>query len=143
MYKIQILFLFCLMLTFFSCQNKPKGEIHFFHGNWEEAKKEAIAQHKILFVDAYASWCGPCKSMDSKTFKDKEVADFFNKNFLNCHFDVEKKDGIEFAKEYAVNAYPTMFFIDAEKNKAYKILGFKKPEKLLMEARKAMDSELK
>jgi thioredoxin-related protein len=56
---------------------------------------------------------------------------------------MDKEDGIEFAKEYPVAAYPTMFFIDVVGNKAYKIVGFKQPEKLLAEAKKAIDSELK
>jgi thioredoxin 1 len=86
MYKIQIILLFAFLFTLFSCQNKPKGEIHFVERNWQAVKKEAGEKKKIIFVDAYASWCGPCKMMDSKTFKDKEVADFFNENFINCHF---------------------------------------------------------
>lgn len=143
MYKIQVMLLFGLLFALLACQNKPKGEIHFVERNWGAVKKEASDKKKIVFVDAYASWCGPCKMMDAKTFKDKEVADFFNQNFINCHFDMDKEGGIEFAKEYPVTAYPTMFFIDVAGNKAYKIVGFKKPEKLLAEAKKAIESELK
>ena len=35
--------------------------IQFFEGSWEEALKESQETGKPIFLDAYASWCGPCR----------------------------------------------------------------------------------
>lgn len=63
----------------------------------EQAKKE----NKLIFLDAFASWCGPCKLLDKNVFPKKEVGDYFNANFLNLHIDMEKGEGIEIAKNTA------------------------------------------
>ena len=56
--------------------------IEFFKGTWEEALAEAKAQDKIIFMDAYAVWCGPCKRMAATVFTDKKVGKFYNENFI-------------------------------------------------------------
>ena len=57
--------------------------MEFFHGTWEEALAEAKKQEKIIFVDAYAVWCGPCKRMAKNVFTQDRVGEFYNKNFIN------------------------------------------------------------
>ena len=57
--------------------------IEFFHGTFEEAKIEAKAQGKLIFMDAYAVWCGPCKMMRNTVFPLPEVGEYFNANFIN------------------------------------------------------------
>ncbi len=86
--------------------------IQFFSGNWEEAIETAKKEHKLIFVDAYAEWCGPCKRMAKEVFTQKELGDFFNKYFINVKMDMEKGEGPKLAQKYKVSAYPTLFFID-------------------------------
>jgi len=86
--------------------------IEFFKGSWKEALAAAKSQNKLIFMDAYASWCGPCKWMAANSFTDKAVGDFFNKNFINVKMDMEKGEGPGLASTYKVGAYPTLFFID-------------------------------
>ena len=84
-FSIIVLFLFT---SFF--QLKAQG-IEFFKGTWEEALAEASAKEKLIFVDAYAVWCGPCKRMAKNVFTQDKVGEFFNKNFVNMKIDMEKK----------------------------------------------------
>src|SRR5437588_10800403 len=65
-------------------------KIIFIENAWDEALKQAAAQNKYIFVDAYASWCGPCKMLKLTTFKNNKAAEFFNKNFINVAIDMEK-----------------------------------------------------
>jgi len=98
--------------------------INFFKGTWEEALEKAKDENKLIFLDAYASWCGPCKRMAATTFKNKEVGDFFNANFVNFKMDMEKhKEGRRLSSKYRLTAYPTLYFIDANEHIAHKTVG--------------------
>jgi thioredoxin-related protein len=88
--------------------------IQFFEGKWKDALEKAKAEDKLLFVDAYAKWCGPCKAMAKNIFPLKEVGDYYNANFINLQIDMEEEDGITFGHKYPVSAYPTLFFIDVD-----------------------------
>lgn len=105
--------------------------IEFFHGTWEEALMKAKAEDKIIFVDAYTTWCGPCKNMAANTFPDPEVGKLFNANFVCMKIDMEKEMGIEFRKKFDVSAYPTLFFIDYDQVQVQKSVGAKQPAALI------------
>lgn len=75
-----------------------------------KAKKE----NKIVFIDAYASWCGPCKMMEKNVFTQKSVGDYFNSSFVNARFDMEKGEGREIAAKYGVRSYPTYLFLNGD-----------------------------
>ena len=102
----------CLALLFL--QQAAFGQIEFFQGSFAEAQALAKKEHKIIFLDAYASWCGPCKRMAKTVFSQAEAGDFYNKHFVNLKIDMEKGEGPTLARKYQVSAYPTLLFIDAE-----------------------------
>jgi len=97
--------------TFLTTLSFAQG-IDFFHGTWEEALEQAKAEDKIIFVDAYTTWCGPCKKMSKSVFTQKEVGDYFNQHFVALKLDMEKEQGRKFGRSYPVSAYPTFYFID-------------------------------
>jgi thiol-disulfide isomerase/thioredoxin len=105
--------------------------IEFFHGTWEEALMKAKAEDKIIFVDAFTTWCGPCKRMASSTFPDPEVGKLFNQHFLSLKIDMEQGMGLEFRKKFPVNAYPTLFFIDYDEELIQQAVGAKSPADLI------------
>ncbi len=112
--------------------------IEFYHGTWAEAREKAKAEGKLIFVDAYASWCGPCKRMASSVFTQQKAGAFFNENFINLKIDMEKPENAEFAGKYPVSAYPTLMFLDATGKLVTKDVGAKEVEGLLEFARKAL-----
>lgn len=105
--------------------------IEFYHGTWEEALLKAKEEDKIIFVDAYTTWCGPCKRMSSNTFPDPEVGKLFNQYFLSLKIDMEKGMGLEFRNKFPVSAYPTLFFIDYDETLIKKTVGAKTPADLI------------
>ncbi len=120
--------LFVLTLSFFRVEAQG---IEFFHGTWEEALLKARAEDKIIFVDAYTTWCGPCKRMAANTFPDPEVGKLFNQHFISMKIDMEKEQGLEFRKKFPVSSYPTLFFIDYEQIVVQKSIGAKSPPDLI------------
>ena len=54
-----ILVLMVLLIVGFAAKAQNRS-INFEHGTWKEIKEKAGAENKLIFVDAYTSWCGPC-----------------------------------------------------------------------------------
>lgn len=105
--------------------------IRFFEGTWQEALEEADRTGKLIFVDAYATWCGPCKRMARDVFTKKEVGDYFNRYFINLKLDMEKGEGLVFREQYPVGAFPTLFFIGPDAAVVHKVVGGQTVEGLL------------
>jgi thiol-disulfide isomerase/thioredoxin len=120
-----------------SFQSIAQG-IDFFHAPFEDALEMAKPDDKLIFVDAFTKWCGPCKRMSNNVFPLEEVGEFFNEHFINLKMDMEEGPGLEFGKNYPVNAYPTCFFISSDGSVVYKFVGGKDPESLIAEAKKAL-----
>ncbi|MFN8353045.1 MAG: thioredoxin domain-containing protein [Spirosomataceae bacterium] len=134
--------LLCVLVSATLWANPPKkngnGEgIKFFEGTFAQALAKAKAEKKLIFLDAYTSWCGPCKMMQTRTFPDKKLGDFFNQKFVAIKIDMEEGEGPNLAETYGVDAYPTLFFIDTSGKVVKRVLGFQSAEKLLAQAQSA------
>ena len=66
------------------------AQINFQKKAWNDVLAEAKLQRKLIFVDVYADWCGPCKMLDRDVFSDKTVGKKFNSYFVNYKADAEK-----------------------------------------------------
>lgn len=94
---------------------------------------------KLIFIDAYTSWCGPCKQMAATTFRDKGVGEFFNENFINLKIEMEKSaDGPGVAKKYRVRAYPTLLIIDGNGSLVKQTVGMQNVSRLMSFAESAL-----
>ncbi len=113
--------------------------IKFRHEGWDEILAEAKANDKIIFVDAYTTWCGPCKWMSANVFPEKMVGTYYNNEFINVKLDMEKGEGIAFAKKYQVRAYPTLLYIDGQGEVVHKSLGSRDADKFLELGKVASD----
>ena len=100
----------------------PEG-IPFEDLGLDEALQKAAHTGKLVFVDCYTSWCGPCKTMSSQVFSQKAVGDYFKEHFVSLKVDMEQGEGPALAEKYAVRAYPTMLVLTPDGTVKYKILG--------------------
>ncbi|WP_282015440.1 thioredoxin family protein [Marinifilum flexuosum] len=98
-------------------------EVEFEHTSWKKVLKKAKKQNKLIFVDCYTSWCGPCKMMAKDVFTQDHVADFFNSNFVNFKIDMEKGEGPELKPGWKINAYPTFLVINSKGEVIHRIVG--------------------
>lgn len=110
---------------------------------WKKIVKKAKKEKKLIFVDCYTSWCGPCKMLASKVFTQDAVADFFNENFVDAKFDMEKDaDGVVLKDQFKVQAFPTLVFVDpVTQEVVHRMVGAGQAEWLIAGGKQAKDPE--
>ena len=145
MNKYKILSVSLLLMILAVCVSSFSGKknlagngIDFIEQDWNKALSTAKNTNKLVFIDIYATWCGPCKMLKNKTFADKKVAEFFNQNFVNVSVDAEKGVGIELSNKYAVSAYPTLVFTDSKGNPVLYSVGYMSGSELMAFAKAAL-----
>ncbi len=122
MNKHIILFVFVVNTLFVNAQ---KLGIDFTDGEtFKIFSEKAEATNKLIFVDCYTNWCGPCIKMNKNIFPKQEVGDFYNENFINVKLDMENNPlGKLFFEKYAVQGFPTLIYLDSKGNVVHKIFG--------------------
>lgn len=116
------------------------SEIDFKPITLEAAKAMAAESGKLIFIDCYTVWCGPCKWMAANTFKDPSVAELFNDKFINLKVEMEKDaDGKELSMKYEVRAYPTLLVIDSKGKLVKKTVGAQDANGLITFANSALN----
>ncbi|MDE6452069.1 MAG: thioredoxin family protein [Odoribacter sp.] len=106
---------------------------------FEQALSKAQTEGKVLFVDCYTSWCGPCKHMSEKVFPQARMGEFFNPRFVSVKYDMEQPEGKQFGERYSVTAYPTFFLIAADGTLLHKVIGGFEADELIRHIREGLE----
>lgn len=130
---ILVAIVFVIALTY-SCSRQSMNFIKDNDKDLEIVLAEAKAKNKIVFVDVYTTWCGPCKWMDENVFVNKTLSDKFNKKFINYKVNGESFEGVNIGIKYRVDSYPTYIFLDSEGKALHRIEGSMPAEMLMQEA---------
>lgn len=117
MKKLVLLFFYMFLIVQLIAQT------NFQELNLAKALEKANSERKMVLVDCYTSWCGPCKIMASSILPLKEVGDFLNERFVCVKYDMEKGEGPEIAKKYGVEAYPTFLLLKADGTLIQSLVG--------------------
>lgn len=118
--------------------------INFRHDlNWQQAMDEARRENRLIFVDFYTQWCGPCYNMAKTVFTLPDVAYFYNNNFVNMKIDCEEpQEGAALAKKYGVHSFPTYGFIDPTTGElVHRSSSRQTAERFIQTGRDALDPE--
>lgn len=123
---------------------QDKG-IVFHKGSFEQALAKAKKENKLVFMDAYTVWCGPCKYLSKNVFTNDTVGRFFNENFICVKMDMEKGEGVELAEKYDVHSYPTLLYINSDGQAVHRTCGVSytadAPQSLIRDGKDALDPE--
>lgn len=138
---LTLIVLFVAASGFAQTETASAAGIQFETGTWAEILAKAKQQNKYVFVDAFTTWCGPCKWMDKNVFPTAEAGDYFNKNFVNAKIDMEKGEGLEIAKTYSVQAYPTYLYVDGDGNLVHRVVGSMETPKFIAASGNALNPE--
>jgi thioredoxin-related protein len=93
--------------------------------NWqtfEQGLSLAAKQEKKIFLYFHADWCKYCSKMGSITFKDSQVIDLLNKEFISIQVDSEKQQKI--ANTYGVRGLPNSWFLDKDATRINSLPGY-------------------
>ena len=86
----------------------------------DENLEDLINNNKILIVDFFATWCGPCKMLSP-------VLEEISKEVTVVKIDVDKHE--QLARDYGIMSVPTLIFFK-DKNEVDKHIGFIPIEKI-------------
>lgn len=150
----RFLCLMILILPLLSLSQISNKEINWTSGlSWEDVKQKAKEENKFIFIDAYATWCVPCKKMDKEVYTNDSVAAFFKDRFISVKLQMDStaKDNNEIKRAYAfarkissdykVTGFPTLLFFSPEGILTGKELGFRNSQELVENAQAATSSE--
>jgi thioredoxin 1 len=112
-------------------QIDPPAGILFYDGCWEDALATAKKENKLIFIDAFTSWCGPCRLLKANTFTNKQVGDYFNAHFICVAVNTEKGEGVDIAQKYQITHFPTMIIADSNGNRITFTVGYIQPGDLM------------
>lgn len=122
--------------------------------NWKQVLNRAKRENKYIFVDCFATWCGPCKAMEKGAFREREVGEYFNSNFISVRLQMDRtvqddakiRSWYNFAdaisKEYGIPAFPTLLFFSPNGQLVYRDVGLKFSHELLDLAKKAKNPKV-
>ncbi|MBC7903278.1 MAG: thioredoxin family protein [Gemmatimonadaceae bacterium] len=146
MHKFIILAITSWFLVF-SCAEKPADKgVKLQWMTLQEAQVAMQKEKKPLLIDLYTDWCGWCKVMDKKTYSNKNVVEYLQKNFYPVKLNAETKESLNYNnKTYSYNqanrandiaiyltygqlSYPTTIIIADEKSGPQPIPGFMEPK---------------
>ena len=136
--------LLCCVATSVTAQEENAKGIQ-FHKNesWEKILELAKSENKMIFMDCYTVWCGPCKALAKDIFPQEKVGDFFNPRFINVQYDMEKGDGkmlYEKYKKYIIG-FPTLLLLDKEGNVLQQMAGYQEADQLIEGIKKASEGK--
>ena len=131
-----------LLFTFLVCfQTSYAQGIQFRKGSLDEILSLAQKENKLVFIDAYTTWCRPCKEMSKNVFTKSPAGKYFNEHFISVKIDMEKGEGPAIGLKYIVKSYPTLLFIDSEGTLVHKVAGYQSVENLIKQAKKATNPQ--
>jgi len=91
---------------------------------WTEVVAEATAAGQPIFIDFFATWCGPCKMLDAQVYNRPEVIAELGK-LVTYKVDVDQEPFKPLAKQFGVKAMPTMVLCKPDGTEIDRFLGFR------------------
>lgn len=125
----------------FLCLGVYAEGIHFEKLSLDQALAKAEKEQKLVFIDVFATWCGPCKYLSNEVFVESELGDYINENFISIKIDGEAGEGPQLMYDYGLDAFPTMLMLSPDKELRKKIVGAVSANTILTKADEAVHPE--
>ncbi|MBO6515395.1 MAG: thioredoxin family protein [Bacteroidia bacterium] len=90
----------------------------------EEARQVASSTGKLILIDFYTDWCGPCKKFDKGLSLDTAMQRTIGKNYVMLKHNPEK-DLVPLGFKYHIYSFPTMVVVSNDFQYVGKLYGGK------------------
>jgi len=97
--------------------------------DFDKALALAKAANKKLIIDFWATWCGPCRSLDEWIFSDSEVAAVLNAGYVGLKLDADLEK--QMVSRFHVEGYPTLIVLDGN-GKEVRRFGYQGSKEMLV-----------
>src|SRR5215469_5579068 len=104
--------------------------------SFDDASHKAAQTGKIVFVDFYTTWCGPCRLMDKTTWTNDEVIRLLNEKTVPIRVDADKETKL--AERYRIEGYPTMLLLKSDGTELDRFLGYRDAKTFLADFNAAL-----
>lgn len=109
---------------------------------FNEGLEKALKEKKNVIVDFYTDWCGWCKVLDEKTFRDPAVAKKLSERFVTVRINAESTSesvhykgrtftNIELTRALRVTGFPSLGFFNSDGEIIALVPGFIPPERFV------------
>ncbi|HAC15547.1 MAG TPA: hypothetical protein DCE78_06330 [Bacteroidetes bacterium] len=135
-----LLFIYGINTFEYSNETESRG-IDFKDLLISEALNTAKIEGKDVYISFFTTWCASCQFMKLNIYKKRDVGEVFNNRFISLQINGERGEGIEAAKKYNVEMFPTLLILNAETGEIkHKATGFHDASALIIFA-KSVDED--
>src|SRR5579863_1166657 len=121
--------------------------------SWQQIKAKAKAENKNIFIDCFATWCGPCTAMKKSVFPNEKLGEYMNAHFVSVEVQMDSSasddeqvkqwytDAKAILQQYKIYAFPTFLFFSPEGKIIHRDLGFRKADEFIALATNLCDPQ--
>ncbi len=107
--------------------------------SFDAALQKAAQTHKIVLVDFYTTWCGPCKLLDKNTWTDADVIKLLQQQTVPLRIDAEKETNL--ASRFQIEAYPTVLLVKPDGTELDRLVGYREPKTFMADFQAALSGK--
>ena len=125
-----------------ACLAQDTTGIDFTDASWPAVQARALAEDKPVFLFVYTTFCHYCREMDETVFPQPDVADYYNRTFINYRIAIDDDaSGEAVGDSLGVTSFPTYVYFAPDGSRLHQSKGFKPGTDFIQDGQDAFDPQ--